>query len=161
MERSNLFLQILENNLPQAVARIAGNGRYPKLSGLVRFYGTPFLGILIEAEISGLPTELPAGQTGFFAMHIHEFGDCTPPFDKTGMHFNPTGQPHPDHAGDLLPLPGNRGYAWYVYYNERLTIDEILGRSVIIHEHRDDFTSQPAGDAGEKIGCGRIVPVRR
>lgn len=30
------------------------------------------------------------------------------------------------------------------------------GRSVIIHGGRDDFTTQPSGDAGTKIGCGVI-----
>lgn len=66
------------------------------------------------------------------------------------------GRPHPDHAGDLLPLMGNQGYAWSAFYDKRFTLDEIIGRSVIIHSGRDDFSSQPSGDSGTKIGCGTI-----
>ena len=58
---------------------------------------------------------------------------------------------------DMLPLMGNQGYAWLSFYDKRFTIPEIIGKSVIIHEKRDDFASQPSGDAGEKIGCGVIV----
>lgn len=36
-----------------------------------------------------------------------------------------------------------------------------LGSSLIIHSQPDDFTSQPSGNSGEKIGCGIIQPVRR
>ncbi|MDD3402077.1 MAG: superoxide dismutase family protein, partial [Hespellia sp.] len=30
---------------------------------------------------------------------------------------------------------------------------------VIIHENADDFTTQPSGNAGKKIGCGVIEQV--
>lgn len=53
---------------------------------MVRFFRTPLGGILIEAEVTGLPCSSGAC---FYGMHIHENGDCTPPFDKTGMHYNP------------------------------------------------------------------------
>ena len=32
----------------------------------------------------------------------------------------------------------------------------IIGKSVIIHEKADDFTSQPSGNAGGRISCGVI-----
>lgn len=35
-----------------------------------------------------------------------------------------------------------------------------MGRSVIIHAKRDDFTTQPSGDAGDRIGCGVILGLR-
>lgn len=142
------------------MAWISGNDTHPSLSGLVRFYNTPFGGVLIDAEIFGLPNQNTEGSSDFYAMHIHEFGDCTIPFDKTGDHYNPTHEQHPEHAGDLLPLLGNSGYAWLSFYNKRFSIADILGRSVIIHAKRDDFTTQPSGNAGEKIGCGVIRAVR-
>lgn len=161
MNLSEYFLTILEGHLPRAAARIAGNAAHPGLHGTVKFYGTSCHGLLIATEVFGLPKLQNEGDTGFFAMHIHEYGDCMPPFDKTGMHYNPTDQPHPQHAGDLLPLLSDRGYAWSVFYDDRLTVDEIIGKAVIIHDKRDDFTTQPSGDAGEKIGCGRITRVGR
>ena len=37
-----------------------------------------------------------------------------------------------------------------------LNLDDILNRSIVLHVKRDDFTTQPAGDSGEKIACGII-----
>ena len=42
---------------------------------------------------------------------------------------------------------------------DRFRIPEIIGRTVVIHSGRDDFTSQPAGDSGTRIACGVIRPV--
>jgi Cu-Zn family superoxide dismutase len=38
-------------------------------------------------------------------------------------------------------------------------VRDILGKTVIIHGSPDDFTSQPAGNAGQKIACGEIRPA--
>ena len=131
-----IFTDTLRNGKPEALAWIRGNAQNPQLSGVVKFYTTPYSGVLVEAEIFGLPNIATQFSSDFYAMHIHEKGDCTMPFDRTGGHYNPANEPHPDHAGDMIP--------------------EILGRSVIIHRLPDDFKSQPSGDAGEKIGCGVI-----
>jgi len=150
------FAELLDDNEPQAVAWVRGGPLAPSLSGLVKFYETPYGGVLVEAEVFGLPNMVFPGSTDFYAMHIHQNGDCGNNFQNTGEHYNPTHQPHPNHAGDLLPLFSNQGYAWTSFYDKRFTIPEILGRSVIIHRQADDFTSQPSGGSGEKIGCGVI-----
>lgn len=150
------FVRILEKNCPAAVAWVTGKEAYSELSGLVKFYDTPYDGVLVEAEIFGLPNIATQGSSDFYGMHIHEFGNCSGSYEKTGSHFNPSGAFHPAHAGDLIPLLGNQGYAWTAFYDKRFTIDEIIGKSVVIHAKRDDFTTQPSGDSGEKIGCGVI-----
>lgn len=150
------FLQTLTYERPEAAAWVSGNAGNSQLSGLVKFYRTSYGGILIEAEIFGLPNVSDPGSSNFYAMHIHEFGDCSDNFQKTGNHYNPAGKPHPEHAGDLLPLLGNQGYAWSAFYDKRFTIEEIIGKSVIIHSAPDDFTTQPSGNSGIKIGCGII-----
>ena len=33
----------------------------------------------------------------------------------------------------------------------------ILNKSVIVHNGMDDFTTQPSGNAGTRIGCGVIM----
>lgn len=147
------FGSMLSRKSPSAHAWISGNADYPQLNGLARFYETPMGGILVSVEVYGIPDTSPSG---FHGMHIHEVGDCTLPFDKTGGHFNPTGAPHPEHAGDLLPLLSNNGYAYETFYDTKFTIADIIGKSLIIHSMRDDFTSQPSGDSGVKIGCGVI-----
>lgn len=150
------FAEILQANRPRAAAWVTGNRVNPQLSGLVKFYDTPYGGVLVEAEIFGLPNVAVQGSSNFYALHIHEFGNCSNSFKDTGGHYNPGGQPHPSHAGDMIPLLGSQGYAWMTFYDKRFTIDDILGRSVIIHAGPDDFTAQPSGNSGEKIGCGVI-----
>ncbi|MBR1931434.1 MAG: superoxide dismutase family protein [Lachnospiraceae bacterium] len=149
------FIRLLREDRPEAVAWIMGNASHPKLGGIIRFYAAPIGGIVVNAEVFGLP-DTQQSPSHFYAMHIHEVGDCTLPFDRTGSHYNPTAALHPAHAGDMPPLLGYNGYAWMSFYDARLTIGEILGKSIIIHGGRDDFTSQPAGDSGDKIGCGVI-----
>lgn len=150
------FVNILEKNRPKAMAWVTGNGNTSQLSGLVKFYDTPYGGVLIEAEVFGLPNIETAGSTDFYAMHIHESGNCSDHLEHVGPHFNPTNMPHPEHAGDMIPLMGNQGYAWTAFYDKRFHINDIVGRSVIIHAKRDDFTTQPSGDSGAMIGCGEI-----
>lgn len=150
------FLDRLKNFKPNAYAIIKGNINNPNLYGTVYFYEAEN-GIIVETEVFNLPFSSPDNDIKFYGMHIHENGDCTLPFDKTGNHYNPDNKPHPMHAGDMPPLLGNFGYAYSVFYTERFTIPEIINRSFIIHGSPDDFTSQPSGNSGEKIGCGIIV----
>lgn len=150
------FVQLLKDNRPQATAWVRGGSAYPQISGLVKFYDTPYGGVLVEAEVFGLPDISVQGSSDFYAMHIHQNGDCSGNFTKTGEHYNPAMQPHPEHDGDLLPLLGNQGYAWGAFFDKRFRVRDILGRSVVIHSRRDDFTSQPSGDSGDKIACGII-----
>ncbi len=154
------LVHILQQNRPQAFAQIFGNREYPELGGIVRFFTVPYGGILVEAEVYGLPDARNGGRDAFFGFHIHENGDCSDSFQNTGDHYNPSGAGHPFHAGDMPPLMSNGGYAWTAFYDDRITISEILKKSVVIHRMPDDFTSQPSGDAGEKIGCGVIHSVR-
>jgi Cu-Zn family superoxide dismutase len=39
----------------------------------------------------------------------------------------------------------------------KFTVNEIIGRTVIIHSQPDDFTTQPSGNSGKKIACGEII----
>lgn len=51
----DIFADILEDNEPQAVAWVRGDAAHPALSGMIKFYKTPYQGVLIEAEVFGLP----------------------------------------------------------------------------------------------------------
>ena len=136
--------------LPCAVACVSGGRENPKLMGTIRF-SQNCGGVLVTAEVCGLPGD------GFYAFHIHEGGSCGDRgFSKSGGHFNPTGQPHPNHAGDLPPLLACQGKAKMSVLTGRFRVDDIIGKTVIIHEAPDDFTTQPAGNPGKKIACGII-----
>lgn len=137
---------------PQAVACLAGGETAPRLRGTVKFYALG-CSVLVVAQIQGLPEN----DTGFFAFHIHEGGACAgKDFADTGGHFNPGGQAHPRHAGDLPPLLSRGGKAFLAVETDRFRIADVLGRTVVIHGDADDFHTQPAGNSGQKIACGVI-----
>ncbi len=137
---------------PGAVARVCGEAG---LQGTVKFYQQPN-GTLVAADICGLPKS----EAGFFAFHIHEGGDCRGEgFPNTGNHFNPCELPHPQHAGDLPPLLSCNGAAHLEVLTGRFRVRDVIGRTVVIHSHPDDFHTQPSGGAGTKIACGVICKV--
>ncbi len=142
-----------------ATAQIRGSSDFPDIHGEVIFRQTQ-KGTLVSAEIHGLPYEDKCN-SGVFAFHIHSGTSCSgnsaDPFANALTHYNPNNCPHPYHAGDLLPLLGNHGYAYMSVLTDRFTLNEILGRVIVIHRNVDDFTSQPAGNSGTKIACGKII----
>lgn len=140
---------------PNAIAVIRGSEAYPHLQGQVRFYQQRNC-VLVEANVQGLP----ANETGFFGFHIHAGGACSgADFADTGSHYNPAETLHPSHAGDLPPLLSCHGNAYLTVATGRFRVGDIIGRTVVVHDGADDFTTQPAGNAGTKIACGVIRRV--
>lgn len=152
------FLPILRRR-PDAQAELSSGRADPRPRGTVRFYQTA-QGVLVLAEVSGLPDRERRCEDRVFAFHIHSGSSCAgsadEPFSAAQGHYDPERCPHPAHAGDLPPLFSNGGYALQAFLTDRFTVGEILGRTVIIHDRPDDFTSQPAGNAGTRIACGVI-----
>lgn len=158
---NNNFLNIMSYKRPAAAAYIVGSDRYKDIRGITKFFSAQS-GVLVYSEIYGLPDskEMPFK---VFACHIHGGGSCTgnaqDPFADAKMHYNPDGALHPYHDGDLPPLFSNHGFAWNTVFTSRFQIDHIIGKTVIIHDKADDFTSQPSGDSGDKIACGVIIKL--
>lgn len=144
---------------PQAAARIAGSESYPDVSGVVRFYQTK-TGVIVWAEIGGLPHSELSCRGRAFGFHIHKGSDCAgnmdDPFADAMSHYDHGGCEHPAHAGDLPPLFENNGSALLLFLTNRFSVSEILGRTVIIHDRPDDLTTQPSGNSGAKIACGVV-----
>lgn len=97
--------------------------------------------------------------------HIHQNGVCEVsnpdnPFESAGGHYNPTNQPHGNHAGDFPVLFSNNGYARMSFFTDKFTPEDVVRRSIIIHENPDDYRSQPAGESGERIACGVISAAK-
>lgn len=108
---------------------------------------------MVIADIQGLPESA----TGFLGFHIHEGGSCAEEgFPETKGHFNPTEASHPDHAGDLPPLLACQGRAYLAVMTNRFCVEDVIGRTVVLHSDPDDFKTQPSGNAGQKIACGVI-----
>lgn len=147
-----------------AVAQIKGGPLAPELNGYIYFWDVPG-GTQVLAAVSGLPlyrpardNQAPIGPHGF---HLHEFGDCAigdplDPFQAAGGHWNPDGQPHGNHTGDFPVLFSNRGRAEMTFFTDRFRVTDIIGKAVIIHQNPDDYRSQPAGNAGKRLGCGVV-----
>ena len=159
-----LPLVALLRSKPRAAAVINGSEVYPDISGLVRFYQTQN-GVIVYAEVTGLPNSNKQCKNGIFGFHIHGGTSCTgneeDPFSDAMTHYSVNNCGHPAHNGDLPPLFGNNGTALSVFLTNRFNIDNVLGKTVIIHDGPDDFTSQPAGNSGKKIACGIIRSVTR
>lgn len=138
---------------PGALARVTGSNRAPCLFGSVKFFEMGE-NVLVVADISGLPET----KTGVFALHIHEGSSCAgEKFVDTAGHYNPRRQAHPNHPGDLPPLFSCGGKAFLAVLTDRFRISDVMGRTVVIYAGSDDFSSQPAGNAGDKIACGIIA----
>ena len=160
------FVHIFSAHKPYATAYMRGSAKYPDVAGRILFYPAGDRGILVVSNVRGLPVLEGACSVGFFAMHIHENSICTAEstedFSAAGGHYNPDACPHPAHAGDLTPLLATaRGKAFSAVLTDRFSLVEIVGKSVVIHRNPDDFMTQPAGNAGERIACGTIVKAWR
>lgn len=144
---------VRNSSRPDAVAYISGGTDAPNINGRVSFYQEPD-SVLVVADVAGLPQN---SATGFHGFHIHEGNSCAgTAFAQTGSHYNPAGAEHPKHAGDLPPLMAYQGRAHLEVRTDRFRVQDILGRTVVIHSDPDDFHTQPAGHAGNKIACGVI-----
>lgn len=148
-----------------AQATIEPRSGNKKVQGTVQFVPEAD-GIRVIANIEGLK---PNTNHGF---HIHEKGDCSAPdASSAGGHFNPDGVAHASpgdkesHVGDMGNIKADRkghGHIEKVFPRMSLnsrSFSNILGKSVVIHAKPDDMKSQPAGNAGDRIGCGVIAEV--
>jgi Cu-Zn family superoxide dismutase len=122
-------------------------------------------GVLIKLTVTGLPA-------GEHAFHVHGVGKCEPPFTSAGGHFNPGGKKHGvmamggHHAGDMPNLHIPAGGALTVeVINAAITLEKGKpnsvyhpgGTALIIHAGKDDYKSDPTGEAGGRIACGVIM----
>lgn len=145
-----------------AMAKIKGSSDYPNLHGKV-YFQQKSKGVLVTAEIFGLPSDEGVCSSEIFGFHIHEGNECTgtieDPFANAKSHYDIAKCKHPEHAGDMPPLFGNHGYAYLSFLTDRFLVRDILNRVVVIHSLADDFTTQPSGNSGKKIACGKIIEI--
>ena len=156
---SNLNIAETLSTGPDAAACIKGGKSNPDIKGEVKLYQTCH-GVLVKAEFHSLPLRSENNKNPIFAFHIHGGTCCrdcgNEPFPDSGTHFDKGKHTHPYHAGDMPPLFSNSGYALSIFLTNRFCVNDVIGKAIILHSQADDFTSQPSGNAGEKIACGII-----
>lgn len=119
-----------------------------------------------------LKLDLKNATPGVHGLHIHEAGQCEgPDFKSAGGHFNPAGRqhgflnPNGPHAGDLpnIEVPSTTAHS-VEYLIPGVTLDpgpqSLLGKNgsaIVIHAKPDDYMTDPAGEAGDRLVCGAIV----
>lgn len=154
----------MNTNCTIAISYIKGGPLANNLRGTVIFKQV-IGGTMVYVNLTGLPDYKPAQDgnppVGPHGFHIHEFGNCSigsseEPFKAAGGHWNPTDQPHGNHAGDFPVLFSNNGKAIMSFFTNKFYPNDIIGKSIIIHENPDDYRSQPAGNAGKRLACGVI-----
>ena len=122
-------------------------------------------GVLVSLNLTAVPP-------GEHAFHIHAVGKCEPPdFKSAGAHFNPDQTKHGymnadgPHAGDMpnLRVPADGKLQIEILEpNATLSGEAALldadGAALVIHAGADDYKTDPAGNSGDRIACGVIMP---
>jgi superoxide dismutase, Cu-Zn family len=119
-----------------------------------------------------LKLDLKNATPGIHGLHIHDVGRCDrPAFESAGGHFNPTNRRHGflnplgPHAGDLpnIEVPATTQHS-VEYFVADITIEpgprslgDTNGSSIVIHASKDDYSTDPAGESGDRLACGQIV----
>jgi Cu-Zn family superoxide dismutase len=144
-------------------ANAALKGGDGKDVGTAELMQTP-AGVLLKLSVKGLPP-------GEHAFHVHAVGKCEAPFTSAGGHFNPGNKKHGmmaaegQHAGDMpnLHIPQSGDLVVEVL-NPAITLEkgkpnsvfDADGSAIIIHAGKDDYKTDPTGEAGGRIACGLI-----
>jgi Cu-Zn family superoxide dismutase len=122
-------------------------------------------GVLMNVTLTGIAP-------GDHAFHVHTTGKCEPPdFKSAGAHFNPDQTKHGmmnsegPHSGDMpnLHVPES-GKLQVEILNTLVSLDgnaallDDDGSALIVHAGADDYKTDPAGNAGDRIACGVVTP---
>jgi len=116
-------------------------------------------GVLLHVTLMKAPE-------GTHAFHIHAVGKCEAPFTTAGGHLNPANKKHGimsaegAHAGDLPNVTvGTGGMLTFDVLAPGVTMASVLdadGAAVVMHQGVDDYSTDPAGAAGDRIACGVV-----
>lgn len=117
-----------------------------------------------------LDITVPSRANKSVAVHLHAMNDCGGNASNAMGHWNPTASKHGKfgssafHSGDIgnisLDSKGHANYSvttniWALGGSD--STRNVMNRSIIIHSGVDDYTTQPSGNSGNRIGCAGIV----
>lgn len=162
------YLTVKNSESHKDIIAIAHLNEINGIKGDVMFY--QMIGhsdnVLIDINLNGLPSNM---QLGF---HIHEAGDLSESCKSACAHFNPYKQLHGGpksdyrHVGDLGNIvTDSYGNCKMKFTDNMIKLNgenNIIGRSIVIHEKTDDLgmggnsESLKTGNAGSRICCAVI-----
>ena len=117
--------------------------------------------VSIKIDVKGL------SKNHLHGFHIHESGDLREGCKSCCAHYNPDEKEHGGldngHKGDLGNIKTDEdGNCSMTIRTDKFIVDEILGRSIIIHQDEDDCglgqfeDSKTTGHSGARIACSVI-----
>lgn len=115
-------------------------------------------GLLLVPRLRGLPP-------GYHGFHLHQNPSCKNQGKAAGGHWDPKKTGHHrgpyrsgGHQGDLPALYVDaNGLAKLAVLAPRLTIVDLPGHALVIHEGGDNYTDNPPnGGGGARIACGVV-----
>ncbi len=168
MEKKDTGRMVMEEptstpKVNHAEAAISGTKSDTTVSGTAKFDADSNGKVDLVLEIT-----VPKMAGKSVAVHLHEHGDCGDNGTMAHGHWNPTNAQHGKwgsgsfHLGDIgnVKLDG-KGKGTIKVSTDLWSLGgdankNVIGRAVIVHSGEDDFTTQPTGNAGSRIGCGVI-----
>jgi len=116
----------------------------------------------VTVRVTGLT---PNQEHGF---HLHEKGDCSgADASSAGGHLNPTKVMHgpqdrEHHLGDFASLKADATGKAQARFEVRASLlgsgsSDLVGKSVVVHANKDDYSTQPDGASGPRIACGVVL----
>jgi len=139
-------------------AIVVFESRNNNISGYILFTQL-FDKVKIDINVRGL-------KDGLHGIHIHKSGDLRDGCASACDHYNPHNKNHggldSGHAGDLGNIKVINNICIDSFYCNKFIVDEIIGRSVIIHENEDDLgltnhkDSKTTGNSGKRLCCAII-----
>jgi len=154
-----------EQMQPTALVALAPT-KDSKVSGTLTLAQEKSGGVSITGTVGNLE---PGSKHGF---HVHDKGDCSAPdASSAGAHFNPTSSEHGDpgkpdgahHVGDMVNIEADaQGSAQVRLMIPDATLhdngpNDLIGKGIIVHADPDDYMTQPSGNSGARLACGRIA----
>jgi Cu-Zn family superoxide dismutase len=151
-----------KENIHHAQATLSGTKPDTTVNGTVQFDAD---GDKVKMKLE-ITVPKKAGQS--VAVHIHAMADCGDMGKGAGGHWNRTNKSHGKwgsadfHSGDIGNINLDAAGKGTLELETDLwslggdASKNILDKSIIVHSGVDDYTSQPSGNSGERIGCGVI-----
>jgi Cu-Zn family superoxide dismutase len=119
----------------------------------------------VRAKVHDLPP-------GFHGFHVHEVGQCEPPFTSAGGHLHLEDTFHSEHSGDMpVLLVNSDGTGEVSFETDWFALRDLFdedGSAIMVHALPDNYANIPerygevdqetleTGDSGERIACGVI-----